>query len=161
MAIKELFAHNGYVRNVIFIISSSLGILLLATYLLMGHSFLYTAPIFIMATLIGLLYKPSKIFLPFCVGGMLQFGLFSGVMGLLIVGPVLPVFINLFIGTIGYLLLVTSIWQAVIGEWKLPRPIEKFIHVVAILGLIFSIIITGLIEKHGVRAEPSPHYKTY
>lgn len=109
----------------------------------------------------GLYFRPSKLYLPFCAGMLLQFGLFSGLMGLLIFGPIFPVFVDFFIGVVGYLLLVTSIWQAVFGEWKLSRTTNIVIQVVAILGLLLSIYVVIYIKIHGIPSSETPHYRTY
>lgn len=152
MAIKDYFAKNGDVRNAVFVIACSLGLVLFATYALMGSSFLYVAPIFIIITLIGLCLKPSKLFLPFCVGLMLQFGLFSGLMGLLTVGPIMPVFVNFVVGGIGYFLLVTSLWQTIFGEWRIISGFDKFIQLISLLGFIFCIVVVAIIERHGIHS---------
>lgn len=160
MAIKDYFAKNGYARNVIFVFAASFFIMLMVTYLLFGPTFLKVAPIFIMLIISGLIFLPNKLYLPFCVGMLLQYGLFSGLMLYLIVGSVTAVYINLLIGVMGYLLLVTSIWQAVLGEWKLPRAIDIATQVVAVLGLILSISVVAYVYTHKMPNSEEVH-KTY
>ena len=159
--IKDLFAKNGNVRNVIFVISFTLWIVLVVTYLLMGHKFLYTAPALILLTLSGLYFKPPSYYLPLCVGAFLQFGLFSALMIFLIIGPIMPVFIDFIIGCIGFVLIIISVWQAVFGEWNLPQWTKRLIQVVTVVGLILSIIVVAIAEYHGIKPVETPHYKTY
>src|SRR5579864_9475155 len=160
MAIKDYLAKNGYIRNIIFIFAVSFFFMIIATYLLMGQTFLRVAPVLIMLTISGRTFRPPKIYLPFCVGLLLQFGLFSGLMVYLKYGLIFPVFVDFFVGTVGYLLLVTSIWQAVLGEWKLPRAIDILIQVIAILGLMLSIFAVFMIAKYGMPSA-TEHHETY
>jgi len=148
MAIKDYFARNGYTKNVVFIIAASLYLVVVMSYLLMGPCFLHVAPVAIFVMLSGLVFRPSKLYLPFCAGLLLQYGLFSSVMGLLMFGLVLPIFFHLITGVIGYTLLLTSIWQAVLGEWKLTQRTNLTIQIISILGILLAIYAVVFTANH-------------
>jgi hypothetical protein len=164
MAIKDVFAKNGYARNVIFIIASSFALMMLMTYLFMSRSsFMHVAPVVVLLMMSGLcFFQSSKLYLPFCAGLLLQYGIFSGVMMWLTAGPSFSVFFYLITGIIGYLLLLTSIWQAILGEWKLPRKLNALIQTVSILGFLFFIFQIYFIATHlPPPSDQTEHHQTY
>lgn len=159
--IQELFAKNGKIRNFIFTIAFSLFILIVSTYILMGHRFLYTAPLLVLIMLAGLSLKPPRYYLSFCIGTLLSFGLFQATIGFLVVGPVFSVFFDLFIGIIGYILLLTSIWQAVFGSWKMSRTQQIILNIILALGFLLIVFAIVKIEIHGIKVEETPQHETY
>jgi len=159
--IQELFSKNGKIRNIVFIIAFSFFILIVSTYILMGHRFLYTAPLLVLIMLSGLSLKPPKYYLSFCIGSLLSFGLFQATMGFLIFGPVFPAFFDLVIGIIGYILLLTSIWQAIFGLWKMSRAGEIILNIILALGFLLIVFAIVKIEMHGIKVEETPQHETY
>lgn len=159
--LQELFAKNGRIRNIIFIVAFSLMVLLVSTYLLMGHKFLYTAPLLLAIMLSGLALNPPKYYFSFCIGTLLSFGLFQATMGFLIVGAISPVFLYLFIGLIGFTLIITSVWQAIMGPWILPRFAQTTLNIVLGIGLLLIIFAIVKIEIHGIKVEETPRHETY
>ena len=159
--IQEIFAKNGKVRNIVFTIAFSLFILIVSTAILMGHRFLYTAPLLLLIMLAGLSLRPPKYYLSFCVGTLLSFGLFQATMGFLTVGPVFPAFVDLFIGILGYMLLLTSIWQAIFGSWEMSRIVQIGLNIILALGLLLIVFTIVTIEIHGIKIQEPPHHETY
>lgn len=148
--IQNLFAKNSKPLNIIFCILFSVLVVFFVAYAFIGHRFIYTAPAMIIATLIGLSFKTPRYYLPFCVGAFLQFGLFSASMQYLMTGTTLPVLIQLGIGSLGFILIVTSVCRAVLGEWNAPSWINRLIKITSVAGLLFFILVTSIIVYHSI-----------
>jgi len=98
---------------------------------------------------------------PFCIGTLLSLGLFQATMGFLIVGPVFSVFVDLFIGISGYILMLTSVSQAILGEWKISRPGQITLNIILAIGFLLIVFTIIKVEMHGIKSEETPKHETY
>jgi len=160
-AIQTAFSKNARWRNVLFIVSFSLGVLLVITWAFLGTRYLYSAPLITAMMLTAIALRPPKYYYPFCVGALLSYGLFQSLMAYLTVGLGTPVFICLAIGIVGYGLLVLGVSQAVLGSLSIIGIKEKILNIILAVGFIFFVVQLVVVEIHGIKTEEPPKYKTY